>query len=210
MEVDLICDLKQFEKIKNNWNSVYAADKNAIFYVSWIWLRSLFELEWMKKKWFILAIRLNGESQYIGFFPLCHLESATQLAMAGHYLASHTGIICLPEFEKRVLSVLAAHIQNNLYWEQFVVRDTFDPRIENLLQHFISKKYNIEQTDYRKYSQLFLPSAWDEYLQTQLSNNTRKALRKKTRKIEKLDDFHITLANDDNIDLYINDLTPKN
>lgn len=68
MEITIIDELKQFEELKTAWDAVYSSDEHAQIFLSWAWLRGWFEVT--PNPWFVLGVRLDNSSPYVGFFPL--------------------------------------------------------------------------------------------------------------------------------------------
>ncbi|MCF6147973.1 MAG: hypothetical protein E3K37_04860 [Candidatus Kuenenia sp.] len=65
MHIELIDNIKQFDKLKDEWDAVYLADPNATVFVSWAWLRGWIEIT--SDDWFVLAIRPDKSMSYVAF-----------------------------------------------------------------------------------------------------------------------------------------------
>ena len=108
MQVDCITNIEQFNKLKSNWEAVYAADPNVTIFVSWGWLRGWFEV--VPDRWLVLAARPENTSAYVAFLPLRINAGQRRLQMGGNHLADHTGFVCLPEHKEATIPVFVHYI----------------------------------------------------------------------------------------------------
>ncbi|GAA6619430.1 tetratricopeptide repeat protein [Scytonema sp. NUACC26] len=220
MQIDIIEDDETFEKIRNNWDFVYAADPQAQFFLSWVWLSGW--LPMVYEQWFILAAKPDThDSSYVAFFPLkIVLEQQddggfyTELYMAGNSVADYTGMICLPSYEEKVIPAFAAYILQQLEWSSFNIQNILetDTRMSRFLKSFPEDSFEFtqhrihnsgEDTDNYIAPYVSLSDNWEQYLQNYLSSNTRQKIRRFLRKIENSDEFHITHVNADNLESHI-------
>ena len=96
MFIDIIDNLEDFKRLKDNWDRVYDADPEAQFFLSWTWLS-----QWLpvRPNWFILAAKQSEDaSSYVAFLPLrlrTKLRHGSgfhnELSMAGNSGADYTG-----------------------------------------------------------------------------------------------------------------------
>lgn len=208
MQITRVDDLHQFDNLKMAWDAVYSADPHAHIFVSWAWLRSFFEVT--PYHWFILGIRPDNGSLYVAFFPLAIQEHkfimARVLRMGGAPMADYTGFVCLPEYEEQAIATFADYVQQQLGWDSFHMKDVLDPRLDLFLKSFSQKEFSVQHVAQISCPYIPLPHSWEQYLQEFLSSSTRKDLRKKTRRMESLNEFHVTHAQLDNLDSQIETL----
>ena len=200
MQVDCITNIEQFNKLKSNWEAVYAADPNVTIFVSWGWLRGWFEV--VPDRWLVLAARPENTSAYVAFLPLRINAGQRRLQMGGNHLADHTGFVCLPEHKEATIPVFVHYIQQYLKWDQFQMRDVLDDRLNVFLNDFPSQQFILRQTDSTSCPYLPLPESWEEYLEG-LSSTTRRNIRYYTRQVERLHEFRVTNVREDNFDRQI-------
>lgn len=202
MRIDIISTLAEMDAVKENWQTVYQADPNAHYFVSWGWLRGYFEIT--ERRWFILAAKSSEGSDYVAFFPLAeavsNLKMIRSLRMGGSPLSDYTGFVCLPEFEETVLEVFAQYVQTNLKWDRFHLRDVLDARVETFLAYFPQSEFDIVEQDRVVCPYIPLPSDWDTYLMKNLKKLPRNQMRKALRTIDTLADVKYVLADNDNFD----------
>jgi tetratricopeptide (TPR) repeat protein len=220
MQIDIIDNFQTLKKIRENWDSVYEADHQAHFFLSWVWLSGW--LQMVAEPWFILAAKSDTrDSSYIAFFPLKLLLKQqdgggfyTQLCMAGNSMADYTGLICLPGYEDEVIPAFAAYIQQQLAWSSFDVKSILetDKRMYLLLRSFSGDSFEFSQYRFQNQTEdtdnyiapyVSLTDDWDKYLQNYVSSNTRQKIRRFLRKIESSDEFYITQVNADNLESHI-------
>ncbi len=220
MQIDKIDNFETFKKIRENWDSVYAADRQAQFFLSWIWLSGW--LQMAHEPWFILAVKPDThDSSYVAFFPLktllTHQDGSfeTEICMAGNSMADYTGLICLPGYEEEVIPALAAYIQQQLVWSTFNVKSILetDTRIPLLLSSFSEDSFELSQLRIQSVNgedpdlyvapSVALPDDWDQYLQNYVGSNTRQKIRRFLRQVESSDEFYITQVNADNLESHI-------
>ena len=217
MQIDKIDRLSAFKQVRENWDDVYEADPQAHFFLSWIWL-----LGWLPivhESWFILAAKPNNDSSYVAFFPLKTLIEyksggfETTISMIGNSMADYTGLVCLPNYETKVIPAFAAYIQQQLSWCSFDLKSILatDRRIPLFLQNFDddSDRFKLSQLRVQSVNRedpdnyiapyVSLPDSWDSYLQSHLSSNTRQKIRRFLRKVENSNQFRITQVNSNNL-----------
>ena len=218
MQIDRIDNLKAFKQIRTNWDEVYAADSQAHFFLSWVWLSGWLPI--VHESWFILAAKADDDS-YVAFFPLKTLikyESGrfeTTISMVGNSMADYTGLICQPDYEESAISAFSAYIKK-LSWHSFDLKSILatDTRMPLFLQNFDDsdrfklsqlrvQSVNREDPDNYVAPHVSLPDSWDSYLQSHLSSNTRQKIRRYLRKVENNSKFRITQLNADNLNLQI-------
>jgi CelD/BcsL family acetyltransferase involved in cellulose biosynthesis len=205
MEITIIDDLDQFEELKTAWDAVYSSDDRAQIFLSWAWLRGWFEVT--PNPWFVLAVRLDNRSPYVGFFPLSirfvqkyKLNLFRELRMGGDSSADYTGFICLPEYEEKAISAFAIYVQQQLEWDVFLMKNVLDPRLDIFLKYFSQNNFKVQEVNRTCCPYIPLPKTWDQYLQDFLGSNTRQNLRRRLRKIETSTDFRFIQAQEDNIE----------
>ena len=220
MKIDVIDDFEGFHKIRENWDSVYAADPHTHFFLSWVWLFGW--LQMVAEQWFILAAKPDSQdSSYIAFFPLKFvLEQQhegrfyTKLYMAGNSVADYTGLICLPGYEEEVIPAFSAYIQKQIVWSNFDIQNILetDPRMYLFLRNFSGDRFKLtqhriqnngEDTDHYVAPYVSLTNDWEQYLQNNVGANTRQKIRRFLRKIETSDEFKITHVDAENVDFHI-------
>ena len=122
MQIDVIDNLTMLNELRANWESVYEADPEAQYFLSWTWLSW-----WLKGRdrdqWFILAAKPDASmSNYVAFFPL-NLRTEMRdeggfynlISPAAGPFADYTGFLCASEFCDRAIPAFAEHIKR-LNW----------------------------------------------------------------------------------------------
>jgi tetratricopeptide (TPR) repeat protein len=218
MHIDVIDTLEGFNRIKGDWDAVYAGDPDAEFFLSWTWISNY--LDQVNSPWFVLAVKPSrGASAYVAFLPLRlrtklrkgdDFHFYNEINMAGHHAADYTGLICNPAYEDRAVPALGRYL-NKLNWTRLHLDNLYasERRTQLLLKLFPSKRFDtterevIDTTDNINHSicpRVTLPADWDTYLTTKLGSNTRQKVRRFLRKIEESDEFRITHADPDTIE----------
>jgi len=97
VQVKKIDTLDQFERIRSNWERIYAADPNTNLFTSWLWV-----YEWLKSmpyQNFVLAVKTEDRPGYISFLPLHYrgtgkpgFQPIRNLFMGGHPYTGYVGI----------------------------------------------------------------------------------------------------------------------
>lgn len=214
MFIDVIDNLEDFKRVKDNWDTVYEADPEAQFFLSWTWLSQW--LVTVRPNWFILAAKPTRDaSNYVAFFPLrlrTKLKHGSgfhnEIGMAGNSGADYTGLICLPDAQPAILA-FAKHLKT-LNWARIRLENVriSGPRLRLLLAHFPPRIFNIAETERVNTADninncicplVHLPDDWDSYLDS-LSANTRQKIRRFLRMVESNSAYHITHARSDTIE----------
>ncbi|MEG4813327.1 GNAT family N-acetyltransferase [Microcoleus sp. K5-D4] len=221
MQIEKIDNFETFNKIRENWNSVYAADHQAQFFLSWIWLSGW--LQMVYEPWFILAAKPDThDSSYVAFFPLkillTHQDGGgfeTEICMAGNSMADYTGLICLPGYEAEVIPAFAAYIQQKLVWSSFNIKSILetDTRMSLFLSNFSADSFELRQLRIQSVNEeepdiylapyVSLPDDWEQYLQNYVGVNTRQKIRRFLRQVDSSNEFYITQVDADNLESHI-------
>lgn len=215
MHIDVIESQEKLIEVRRNWDSVYEADPEAQFFISWTWLSKWLE---RRKRWFVLAAKPNADaSDYVGFFPLM-LNTRTRkgsgfhnnISMAGADFADYTGFICEPEFQDRTIDAFAEYIKG-LNWTKLRLKHLClsEERIRLFLQHFPEEEFEANQTDRMvdgggidlcRSPCVTLPADWESYLNENLGSSTRQKARRFLRKVENSEEFRITVADAETVE----------
>ncbi|MCH8182876.1 MAG: GNAT family N-acetyltransferase [Proteobacteria bacterium] len=216
MYIDVIESREKLIEVRRDWDSVYEADPEAQFFISWTWISKWFE---RRKQWFVLAAKPTADaSEYVGFFPL-KLDIRTRkggsfhnnISMGGADFADYTGFICTPEFQDRVIDAFAEHIKT-LNWSKLRLKHFFlsDERTRLFLRHFPEEEFGTTKTermlddgggaDLGKSPCVRLPADWETYLNDNLGSSTRQKARRFLRKVENSEEFRITVADAETVE----------
>lgn len=210
MAVDQIDQFSDFVRLYDNWNEVYDNDSEAQFFLSWSWLKILFEQR--DEGVFVLAYRQDDSPSYQAFFPLRkevrfndrkkHLYNA--FTMAGNYWADYTGILCRDDSASIALPEIARYLRK-LPWYRLQIENLSisDKRKQSLLKRFLRDNYDVApykptdnagQTRLDKSPRLKLPDDFDEYLSISTDTNSRQKFRRYLRKLDQDSDAQIRLS----------------
>lgn len=209
MRIDLIDNAADLASLERDWRSVYDADPDAHYFLSWTWMS-----KWMfgvVRESIILAVRPDDHSPYCAFWPL-RLRTigikggglGTIISMAGQGASDYTGVLCHPEYESKAIPALVRRIKK-LGWRNLVLGAfrASDARMRAILLEFNSRDFVTESldliyddgSDHSVYPHVALPNGWEDYLQTCLSKETRRKVRRFLRQVEGDGPFHITVSN---------------
>lgn len=215
MHVDIIENTKALAELRANWDAVYDADPEAQFFLSWTWMsRWLAKLD---KPWFVLAAKPDAESSaYVAFFPLWLQTKERKsggfyndLNMGGNHFADYTGFLCRPELQKQAIPAFAGRLKQlnwtHLHLEYFCASDQ---RAALFMQEFAKSDFDVTKLARFDESKMDLsicpvarlPGDWDEYLNRNLSANTRQKIRRLLRQLESSGEFRITHAEQDTLE----------
>jgi CelD/BcsL family acetyltransferase involved in cellulose biosynthesis/Tfp pilus assembly protein PilF/GNAT superfamily N-acetyltransferase len=197
-------------RVKRNWDAVYDADPEAQFFLSWIWIANWFED--IDSQWIVLAAKESADaSEYVAFFPLQLGTEITRagvltnfLRTGGGYFAGYAGFICTPDLEDRAIAAFAAHLLAR-HWTSFRLENlcASEHRLKLFFDSFSETQFTIEKVprpddgdhiDHDIYLSVGLPGAWETYLETCLSANSRKKARRALRMMEQSAELRITHA----------------
>jgi len=220
MHIDAIDKFESFSTLKRDWDSVYRADPEAQFFLSWTWMSSWLSVIGRQNRWVILAAKLHADSStYVAFFPLRFRVKTNrsdgrpyrEIAMAGNRGADYTGLICVPAFQNDAIKAFAECLKR-LEWKilnlEFICAS--DQRIGLLLGQFPQQKFHIREVEDTneidnvnlcRCPYVKLPSDWNSYLNHELSTNCRQKIRRLIKKIESSTEFRITHTTAQTFDL---------
>ena len=215
MQIDIIDEFSDFERLRPDWDHVYDADPDAQFFLSWTWLSQWIPM--VSEPWLILAARPAQGANYVAFLPLrWRLREDTkrgfynELNMIGNYAADYTGLICKPEYDRRAIPDLARSFRR-LNWRRLTLDylRTTEARLQLFLSHFSDKRFETrtEERINRRDNinnclcpSVSLPDEWERYLTTCTSANMRQKLRRFHRQVEADQSFRFTLSEGDDIE----------
>ena len=218
MHVDVIDDAERLAALKQDWEAVYDADPDAQYFLSWPWMS-----KWLNdvvSDAVVLAARPDsdsgGDSAYVAFLPI-RLQTGgldgggvcTVVKMAGQGVADYTGLLCRPDMEEQAIKAIAHHVKK-LGWRSLVFGSfrASDARMRALADHFPGSDYKIKDfdviyadgTDHSIFPFVALPGDWETYLETRLSKDTRRKVRRFTRQVEETEEFRVTVSNADTLE----------
>lgn len=214
MHVDAIDDYDSFLALKDDWESVYADDPEAQFFLSWTWMTKW--LESAISEWVVVVVR-DDDGRCVAIlplrvraFPAKNGTLYTEIWMAAQGVADYVGFLCRPAAETRAIPAMADYVKT-LRWNSLNLRcfdasearaklwtDAF-PRSEFKLKKATSTN-NEEGYDNAVCPYLTLPDDWDTYLDNQVSTNTRQKIRRFLRKVENGDDYRITVTSPETLE----------
>lgn len=213
MLVDFIDGVRGVAALKENWEEIYALDKEAQVFLSFEWMSRW--LAQLQIAWTVMAVKPAEGARYVAFLPVQLRVGENKdgtffntIRMGGTDYATYTGILCDPKHEEAALAALAGKLKSMnwtyLHLDDFCVsperRARFLGHFENKDFTRIVKKRPVHVTDegqdidHNIYVRVPLPGDWETYLQNQLKTNTRRDVRAFLRKVEGGDEYRITLA----------------
>ncbi len=212
MRIDVIETYERFESLRSNWDSVYSADPEAQFFLSWIWMSQLFTRR--SENWCVLAAMPSGDSsEYAAFFPLrlktrfskSRKATINEIYMGGNFWADYTGLICYPKYDEIAIPALAGHLKK-MCWAKLHLENirTSNRRIELFTDQFASTRFRksnrnrtskVDGINNLICPSVSLPTEFENYLESRLSANTRQKIRRGMRSIDAADDLTIVESN---------------
>lgn len=194
MDIRIIDTIESYERLKEDWNEIYASDPHTTIFVSWEWLRGWVEIT--PYRWFIAAVR-DGSS-YVAFMPFAlqsvmvgRFKTIQKLYLGGYPWSDNTGFICKPGYEDKAVGALADFMKEHLKWNSFFVRNAFDPRLGSLIETFPRERFSVHDREKTICPYIPLPASWENYLMKSVSGQMRRHIRHKTQGIEQLDGFRL-------------------
>ncbi len=214
MKIDILDTIDDFSRIRENWDLLYLEDPEAHLFLSWEWLQKYLS---HRHRWFILALRQDGDAHYCAFLPLkvsTYQDEKTglfcdEIRMAGNYGADYTGFLCRPGLEDAAADAFAAHIgRENWTTVTFDYFYTASSRLDRLLAGFPKDQFvqastehgNPDNIDNTICPYVNLPACWEDYLATHMSAQTRQKLRRFMRMVQSSPDYSITHATPETIE----------
>ncbi|MFO1187571.1 MAG: GNAT family N-acetyltransferase [Alphaproteobacteria bacterium] len=216
MLVDLIDGVRGVTALKENWEEVYALDKEAQIFLSFDWMS-----RWLAQltiAWTVMAVKPAEGARYVAFLPVQLRVGENKdgtffntIRMGGMDYATYTGILCDPRHEEEAISAIAGKLKS-MNWTYLHLDDfcASPERLKRFLGHFenkdfarIVKKRPVHVTDegqdidHNIYVRVPLPGDWETYLQNQLKTNTRRDVRAFLRKVEGGEDYRVTVADEE-------------
>jgi CelD/BcsL family acetyltransferase involved in cellulose biosynthesis/TolA-binding protein len=211
MKIDVITQPEELDDLRGNWEALYEQDPDANYFLSWAFLSSY--LRRFEGAWFILAARRGPKgSPYVALLPLrlrTRMKSKTgdfynEINMGGNHAADYTGVICAPGFAERAIAAFAKHLKT-MHWASLHLENLrMSERRERWFLEYLSDKRlsarrmrrvnQLDKVDNCVCPEIHLPHTWEEYLQNNLSGNTRQKMRRFLRKVESSGEFRITHA----------------
>jgi CelD/BcsL family acetyltransferase involved in cellulose biosynthesis len=216
MHVDLIDDFEAFERLRPNWEAVYAADPESQFFLTWQWLWDWLHVH--QTPWLVLAAKPKPtDTEYVAFLPLkmrVGFKPGTgfynTLGLAGDGYSDYNGVLTRPEHEAAAVPALAEHVKRRLDWAEFrfdnlagserrrrMLLAPFDRiRFTHQRISYLDKRANI---DNGLCLSLELACDWEAYL-AGLSASSRQKMRRLLRKVEEGDEHRITVSGLDTVE----------
>lgn len=208
MHIDIIDELDKFLALRTNWESVYADDPEAQFFLSWIWLAQLFSRR--PKEWLVLAAKRDrADADYVAFFPLrprtryskSRKKDVHEVYLAGNFWADFTGYLCRPDNADEALRSFADCIKA-MPWSSLHLENirSSTGRLRTFTNEFPTAEFrqtrrnrtsNVDGIDNLICPTVELPNCFEGYLNDCVSANTRQKIRRYSRKLETSADLRI-------------------
>jgi CelD/BcsL family acetyltransferase involved in cellulose biosynthesis len=203
MDVQLIERLSELDRLRDAWESAFRMDRCASVFVAWAWIRAWIEVG-PHPHWAVLAARERPGQPYVAFLPVnirgesspLRVDQLREIHMAGDPAADYTGFVCHPDFETPAIEAVADHMYHHLPWDRLRLREVNDPRLEIFLKRLPRLGAMVREKPGTCCPYIPLPSTWEEFLQQNVSYESRKSLRKKIRLVER--DCRLTHLNGEN------------
>ena len=205
LTVQVIDTYAQFKELKTAWEEIYLTDPYATFYISWLWFSG-----WLKitsDPWFILAVRDEVLSSYIGFLPLKirrsrikKLQAIRLLRIGGEPISVINGLIYKIGYESEVIKVLAEYIKGSIRWDKFQMRNLHEHHAKLFTDQFSNKKFKVSLAEGLPSSAITLPSSWEGYQKNILGAQTRKTLIRLSNKINSDANITMTEVSEETVD----------
>ncbi|AZO09629.1 GNAT family N-acetyltransferase [Mesorhizobium sp. M3A.F.Ca.ET.080.04.2.1] len=207
MRVDVIDSFDTLVRLRSNWDAVYAADPEAQYFMSWPWIAGWFKR--LRYQWLVLAVRKEGSSDYVGFFPVQLRTERTrdgafhnELRTGGGYFACYAGFICDPDVEEDGIRAFA-EATKQLNWSRLHLEIIFvsPRRLRGFLSAFPAPEFltgkvrrpdDGDGIDHDVYVYVNLPGDWEEFLNGRLGPATRKTARRTLRAIDDAAEYRVT------------------
>lgn len=208
MKTRAIHDLSALDALQDRWRYVYMSDTNATVFQSWGWLRG-----WLgatEDPWTVLVVEREAEPRPVGFFAfytkasnsrIWGLEDA-EVHLAGDPLTDYSGILCLAEYEKPVVSALGDYISANLRSCRFMLREIADPRLLKMVGDFDRRRHSVQEKRRTPCPRVELPDSWERFLGSSIPSGFAKTLKRKLTKSARMGCV-VTDGNDAVIDDHI-------
>ncbi|RUW78044.1 MULTISPECIES: GNAT family N-acetyltransferase [unclassified Mesorhizobium] len=207
MRVDVIDGFDTLVQLRSNWDAVYAADPEAQYFMSWLWIAGWFKR--LRYQWLVLAAREDDSSDYVGFFPLqLRTERASdgafhnELRTGGGYFAGYSGFLCNPDVQDDVIVAFAETVKQQ-NWAKLHLENIFmsPRRLNGFLSEFSAPAFltgkvrrpdDGDGVDHDIYVYVNLPGDWEEFLNDRLGAATRKTARRTLRAIDDAAEYRVT------------------
>ncbi len=197
MIVERIESLSAFERIRSDYERVYAADPYRTVFVSWSWLRSFVAA--MRRRWTLLAVRDGDE--YVAFlFFVTHtaglgpLRFYRELGLGAYPTADYTSLVIARE-ERAAIQAFAAALRA-MRWDVIRARSIRDPRIAQLID-VLGDGNVVRREESTTCHVVPLPESWSAFAET---SPRKKSLRYAIRRMNAWSGATFTLASDDTIE----------
>jgi tetratricopeptide (TPR) repeat protein len=205
MQIDVFEGVQFLEKIREDWEAAYDADPDAQYFMTWTWMSG-----WLRHLKFpatILAARPEDSAAYVAFLPLW-LETIEEkdggfhnrFNLGGNHFADCTGILCHPEYESEAIPALLRKVKQ-MNWAHLNLGELrmSDRRFALVTQVFGGKDLKVivpnsveDNIDLAICPFARLPAGFDEFLDKQLSANSRQKLRRLLRQLDSGKEFRVT------------------
>ena len=213
MKVDLVDRLEELAELEPAWNSLYAADPDAHYFLSWAWMSA-----WLRRtpsQWLVLVVRPEPDQDPVALFPIQIAAVANPeggffnaLRMGGHYLSGYTGLLCEPAWQDKALPALAKSVQR-LNWALFQMTGTrmAPERLALFLGAMSPTDLTVRSAPHIErhgvndsaYPSIRLPDSMESYLAEAMGSATRKNARAGLRKFDS-GEYRVTHADKDTLD----------
>jgi CelD/BcsL family acetyltransferase involved in cellulose biosynthesis len=210
MALQSIATIEQLERIRSDWEHVYANDTQANIFLAWPWLRA--HLATIPYPWQVLVFTSAESAAPVAFLPVITAQRREhgialerQLYLRGYRRADYTGMLSMPAQERDAIAAFVPQLRNAFVWDTLRLDNILDSRIETLANAFAEEGFRVNARETKACPFLRLPKGWREYL-NQRSTDTRHTLRTTVHKVEHMPGHRLIFADENNIDQQIETL----
>jgi CelD/BcsL family acetyltransferase involved in cellulose biosynthesis len=208
VHIEVVNESNGFYALRDQWDAVYDADRDAHFFLSWQWMADWLQV--CSTAWFVLVARQDeADGPYVAFLPM-RMRTAfdatrgfyNELHFAGDAFSDYTGILAAPGFEAEAMAAFAAYLRRQRHWATLTMHNLTmsEPRRRLFLAGFDGARfeqtpiqYLDDGTDHGICPCVALPGDWEDYLDS-LSANNRQKIRRLLRRLESSEHCRITPA----------------
>jgi len=204
MQVISHTGIDRFNRLKNDWETVYDSDDSANIFLSWSWLKGWLSVS--PYQWQILSVHPKGDGLPLAFMVIAKDAGkwgSMLLQMGGTPQADYTGLICTKGCEKSVFKALTAYFAEDPHWDVICFKDLYEPRMAPFLVDFQKERFHVSMDKGTCCPQVLLPGSWKTYLRNCLGPKTRQTLLRKRRRLYEVRNFNISSTTQGNFDKQI-------
>jgi len=181
LQLGVLDDPASVDAAREEWERVFACDRQAKVFQSWRWFRAYLESAGAAPLVLVAVDPASGAR--VGFFPLEYHSGPAlrvlrlrRLTGAAHGIAGYTGMTVLPEHEEGAIDAFARYLAEQPRWDVIELDNVLDERVMTVVARLPAQRFDAAIVGSLRAPFVELPPSFEQFF-AGLGKSSRARLR---------------------------------